>query len=124
MAAGLATLRILEREDVWTRFESLGQHLEELMAPVLAKAALPLSMVRLGSVFWLSLQDGEPPRTAECIDPRAAERYRPLFHLVKDRGYSIAPSAYEVGFLSLAHETKHIEGLVGALADALQDGSA
>jgi len=122
MAAGLATLRILEREDVWTKFESLGQHLEKLMTPVLAKATLPLSLVRLGSVFWLSLQEGEPPRTAEGIDPSAAERYRPLFHLVKDRGYSIAPSAYEVGFLSLAHETKHIEGLSEAFSEALQDG--
>ena len=120
MAAGLATLRILEREEAWTRFEEMGSRLEELMAPVLAAASPPVRMTRVGSVFWLSLQDGEPPRTAESIDPRAAERYRPIFHLLRERGYSIAPSAYEVGFLSLAHEAKHIEGLAQAFAEAFQ----
>ena len=120
MAAGLATLRILEREDAWARFEELGSHLDALLTPVLLQASLPVRLVRLGSVFWLSLQAGEPPRTAEGIDPNAAERFRSIFHLLRARGLSLAPSAYEVGFLSLAHEKAHIETLVAALADAFQ----
>jgi glutamate-1-semialdehyde aminotransferase len=31
----------------------------------------------------------------------------------------LAPSAYEVGFLSTAHEAHHIEGFVAALDDVL-----
>lgn len=121
MAAGVATLRVLERTDAWSRFEDLGQQLEDLLTPVLADAPFPARMVRMGSVFWLSLQDGEPPRSAEEIDAGSAETYRPIFHRLREQGYSLAPSSYEVGFLSLAHEAKHLEGLALALADAFRE---
>ena len=124
MAAGLETLRILERENAWARFEELGTRFEGLMGPVMERAPIPVEMVRVGSAFWLSLQEGEPPRTAECIDPRAAEYYRPIFHQLRKKGYSIAPSAYEVGFLSLAHTPEHIDGLAAALDEAFQIAAA
>ncbi|MGH7338588.1 MAG: glutamate-1-semialdehyde 2,1-aminomutase, partial [Myxococcota bacterium] len=38
MAAGLATLRVLERDRVWERLEALGAELERALAPVLAAA--------------------------------------------------------------------------------------
>lgn len=122
MAAGLATLRTLDREDGWRRLEEAGQALERLLAPVLASAPFGAQLVRLGSLFWLSLQDGAPPRSAEAIDGSAAGRYRPLFHTLLERGVALAPSAYEVGFLSLAHTPAHLtmlrDGLTAAFATA------
>ncbi|MFW6176031.1 MAG: glutamate-1-semialdehyde 2,1-aminomutase, partial [Acidobacteriota bacterium] len=122
MTAGLATLRVLEREDGWRRLAELGRKLEERLAPVLEGASVPVSLVRAGSIFWLSLQDGPPPRSAEAIEDSAADRYRRLFHSLVDAGVYLAPSAFEVGFLSLAHSTDEIdrlaEGLGGALAAA------
>ncbi len=120
MAAGLATLRILERENAWAKFEALGQQLESSTQRIFERASVPVRMVRLGSVFWMSFQAGDPPRTAECIDASAADRYAPVFHSLREQGHSIAPSAYEVGFLSLAHESGHVDGLVAALARALE----
>jgi glutamate-1-semialdehyde aminotransferase len=35
------------------------------------------------------------------------------------RGYMLAPSAYEIGFLSTSHEESHIMGFVQALDDSL-----
>ena len=69
-------------------------------------------------LFWMSLQDGAAPRSAEAIDPAAAERYRPLFHALLDGGIALAPSAFEAGFLSLAHTPAHLERLRDALAAA------
>ena len=74
MAAGLANLRTLEAEQAWQRLETLGLTLEDQLAPILAASPVPARLVRLGSIFWLSLQDGDPPRSAEAIDPRCAER--------------------------------------------------
>jgi glutamate-1-semialdehyde 2,1-aminomutase len=74
--------------------------------------------VRQGSLFWLSLQEGEPPRSAEAIDPAAAGRYRPVFHALLDDGIALAPSAFEAGFLSLAHTPRHLMALRDALASA------
>jgi glutamate-1-semialdehyde 2,1-aminomutase len=119
MAAGLATLRVLERDRVRDRLETLGGELDQRLAPVLEAAEAPASLVRVGSLFWLCLQDGEPPRCAEAIDPRAAERYRPLFHALLEEGVALAPSAYEVGFLSAAHTSADVERLSAAIERAL-----
>lgn len=119
MAAGLAALGELERADAWTRLEALGRTLEQRLAPRLAAAREPARLVRVGSIFWLSLQAGPPPRRADAIDAAVAERYRVLFHGLLERGIQIAPSAYEVGFLSLAHTEEHVATLADAIADLL-----
>ncbi|MEE8367831.1 MAG: glutamate-1-semialdehyde 2,1-aminomutase [Thermoanaerobaculia bacterium] len=121
MAAGLATLRVLERERAWERLEELGQLLDERMKPVLSSAPIDATLVRLGSIFWLSLQSGQSPRAAESIDPKAAERYRGLFAALLQRGVAMAPSAYEVGFLGLAHRARDVERLATAVGEALSD---
>jgi glutamate-1-semialdehyde 2,1-aminomutase len=120
MAAGLATLRTLEREDGWKRLEETGRLLETLIAPVLARVSPSARLVRIGSLFWIALQDGPAPRSAEAIDPGAADRYRPIFHALLDGGIALAPSAFEAGFLSLAHTPAHLERLRDALSAAFE----
>ena len=78
-------------------------------------------MARIGSIFWLVLQDGPAPRRADAIEPICAERYGPLFNELLDDGIALAPSAFEVGFLSLAHEPADIERLAAALAAHLDE---
>jgi len=121
MAAGLAALDVLDREDAWTRLEQLGQALEKRIAPLLAAAPFPARLVRVGSIFWMSLQAGDAPRRADAIDPGAAEVYGRLFHGLLSRGVTIAPSAYEVGFLSLAHTEDDLERFAAALADTIDE---
>lgn len=121
MAAGLATLRLLEREDAWRKLEETGAALEAALTPVLTQAPIPAQLVRIGSLFWTCLQDGPPPRSAAAVDPGASNRYRPVFHALLRRGVAVAPSAYEVGFLSLAHTPAHIEHFRDALAAALHE---
>ena len=120
MAAGLATLRVLEREQAWSKLEETGRALEAALAPVLLEAPYPIAFVRAGSLFWLSLQAGAPPRAAEGIEAAAAARYTPLFHSLLDHGVAMAPSAYEVGFLSLAHTPAHLARFATALAAAFR----
>ena len=121
MAAGIATLRILERERAWSRLEELGARLERKLAPVLAAAPWPVQLVRQGSLFWLSLQAGVPPRRADAIDSGAAARYTTIFHGLLARGVALAPSAFEVGFLSLAHCDVDLEKLASALGQTFAE---
>jgi glutamate-1-semialdehyde 2,1-aminomutase len=118
MAAGLATLEVLERDKVWQKLEALGVELETALGPVLAAAPVPVELVRVGSLFWLSLQAGAPPRAAEAIDPRAARIYAALFRDLLADGIALAPSAYEVGFLSAAHGSGDVGRLAASLARA------
>ncbi|HXD22366.1 MAG TPA: hypothetical protein VN613_03335, partial [Gemmatimonadaceae bacterium] len=110
--------RTLEREDGWRRLEAIGAELQALLAPVIAAAPYGATFVREGSLFWISLQDGPAPRSAEAIDATAGARYRPVFHSLLDAGVALAPSAFEAGFLSLAHTTAHLERLRDGLAAA------
>lgn len=117
MAAGIATLKALQDNNGWQRLEELGAYFESKVAPLLATKGWAL--VREGSIFWFSLQEGEPARSAEAIDPDAADLYRPLFHGLFARGVNMAPSAYEVGFVSLAHTEEHIDFFANQLGEVL-----
>jgi glutamate-1-semialdehyde 2,1-aminomutase len=123
MAAGAATLAILKRDNVWAKLEDLGAYLERKVAPVIANAPLPIGQVRVGSVGWLYLQDGPAPRSAEALDSAAGKRYAPLFRSLLERGVYVAPSAYEVFFLSSAHTPAHVDQFAAALTAAIDDAA-
>jgi glutamate-1-semialdehyde 2,1-aminomutase len=119
MAAGIATLDILERESAWGQLEARGARLEQLLAPVVGAAKFPLHLVRLGSLLWLSLHDEPTLRRAGTLAPAAATRFKRLFHAMLERGIYIAPSAYEVTFVSLAHCEDDLQRFAAALAESV-----
>ncbi|MBJ95085.1 MAG: aspartate aminotransferase family protein [Rickettsiales bacterium] len=119
MASGLATLKVLNRDHGWKQLEELGAHLDATLGKVLESSPAPARLIREGSVFWMSLQPGAAPRSAEAIEAEAAQRYSKLFHSLLKNGINIAPSAYEVGFLSLAHSRADIERLAATVEQSL-----
>jgi len=119
MAAGLATLRILERDNVIAKLDEMGALLETKVTAALKGTGRDVGFARIGSIFWLSFQAGSPPRSAEAIDGAAGARFAPLFQALLDKGIYIAPSAYEVGFLSAAHTEADIETFAAALAETV-----
>ena len=119
MTAGLATLRVLQKEDGWKRLETLGAYLEQTLATVVAEAPLPATLVRLGSMFWIAWNAHEAPRSAEALDADAAKIYARIFHSLLDQGIALAPSAFEIAFLSLAHTRRDIDRLAEGLRAAL-----
>lgn len=118
MAAGLATLKVLEQENAFARLEELGAQLESELAPVLKASKSPCGFVRVGSIGWIALQAGTV-RSAEALDSGAGERYKPVFHGLLDRGIYVAPSAYEVMFLSLVHTPAEVTRLARGLGEVL-----
>jgi glutamate-1-semialdehyde 2,1-aminomutase len=119
MTAGLATLRVLQKEDGWKRLEALGAYLEQRLTGVLAEAPLDAMLVRLGSMFWIAWNTREAPRAAEALDADAAKVYARIFHSLLDQGIALAPSAFEIAFLSLAHTRRDIDRLAEGLRVAL-----
>ena len=121
MAAGLATLDLLERESGWQRLEARGAELEALLKPVLASAAFPVHLVRAGSLVWMSFHERGAPRTAAALSERETARFARLFHALLARGVYLPPSAYEACFLSLAHSRADLEEFTAALGAALAE---
>jgi glutamate-1-semialdehyde 2,1-aminomutase len=119
MAAGLATLEVLERERGWDALERLGAAFAGMVREAIRVASVPAELVRQGSLFWLSLQEGEAPRRYDRVDVRVGARYARLHAALLERGVYLAPSAFEVGFLSTAHTEADLELTAAALAAAL-----
>jgi glutamate-1-semialdehyde 2,1-aminomutase len=119
MAAGLATLDVLERESGWERLEARGAELERLLRPVLAQAPYPVHLVRVGSLFWMSFHEAGAPRTAAPLSSGETARFAALFHAMLERGVYLPPSAYEACFLSLAHTGKDLARFASALRESL-----
>ncbi len=119
MSAGLATLRILKEMDGWRRLDQYGATLEQHVNAALKASPVPATLCRIGSIFWIAWFADQPPRHAGALDPRAADLYARVFHGLLDRGVAIAPSAYEVGFISLAHQPRDLERLAHSLEQVL-----
>ncbi|MGD8808798.1 MAG: glutamate-1-semialdehyde 2,1-aminomutase [Gammaproteobacteria bacterium] len=124
MSAGLASLDVLAESDGWAQLEALGEYLEERIGAIVDGGPLPAKLVRIGSIFWIALLTRTPPRTAEALHEKTGATYAPLFHEALNRGVALAPSAFEVGFLSLAHTRADVDRLAAALEPALEKAAA
>ena len=118
MCAGLAMLRQLEDGTLYARLEALGAELEAAAAP------LPhLVVQRVGSVFWFCLSArGRPPlpiRRTASAPADAGASYARVYHPLLESGIYLAPSAWEVGFLSAVHTRADVAALVDALGRAI-----
>lgn len=121
MAAGIATLRQLLADDgaAYAELDRLGETLELGIQRVFSDHGTPWSVARVGSILWLVLQAGDPPRQYESIMPETAEIYAGLHGALLDRGVYLAPSAYEVVFVSLAHDDDAIQQTIEAFDEAV-----
>jgi len=122
MAAGAVTLRTLFADAgvAYAELEKLGAQLEWGLREVLSRLGVEWSVVRVGSILWLALQGGDPPRKFEDIHPESADTYAALHRAMLDRGVMLAPSAYEVMFVSLAHDPGVIDGTLEAFERAVK----
>lgn len=101
LSAGLAQLRELERLNGWSRLEEIGAEMETALRPFLA--GRPLTFHRIGSMFCLYFTAG-PVHNLEDAQTSDTTRFARFFHACLRRGLYFAPSQFEAGFISLAHQ--------------------
>jgi glutamate-1-semialdehyde 2,1-aminomutase len=117
MTAGLTMLQKLQRDQP---FNGLSEKAALLRAAGLKFSEkypeLCLQTEQFGSLFWTAFgaQGRTPIRTIEQIPSHQKERFAEYFHLMLNQGFYLAPSGYEVGFLSTAHTNEHLEGFIEA----------
>ena len=118
MRAGLATLRKMEAVGAHAQLESKSAQLADQVNEGLRQAGLPFEMARFGSLFWLRGATAEPIRTVPAIPEGHAAAFAKIFHRLLDRGIYLAPSGYEVGFVSLAHTEEQLVWAAGEILAA------
>jgi len=116
MAAGLASVRLATDPTVRASLEKNAEGLRRVLAPVCAKASFPLQLHTFGNLCWLLPQAGPLPRRPEQVSPEAKRRFNRLHAKLRAHGVLLAPSLYEVGFVSSAHDA----GVAAETAQALE----
>ncbi len=119
VAAGLKTLEIISREGF---FEYLSGQTQKLMAGLkLAadKAKVPFAVDSVGGMFGLYFAN-EIPASYEAVTKSDIEAFKKFFHLMLDEGVYLAPSAYEAGFTSIAHDNEVLDAIILAAENAFK----
>jgi len=117
VAAGLATLKLVEQEGFQQKIESTTRLLVEGLAAEAKKAGVAFSAQSIGSMFGVYFRASPPKDFAEVMQCDKA-RFNRFFHAMLERGVYLAPSAYEAGFVSAAHGSAEIDATLAAARGA------
>lgn len=118
MRAGLTTLKKMKRVNGWATLKERTLLLQKKLQPVFAENNL--DMVCFESLFWIHEKGNEPVRSNHLIPSSQSASFKGLFLESLEMGLYLAPNAYEVGFMSLAHTDEVIEQTVTIIKNALQ----
>lgn len=126
MAAGCAALDALSAGDLYDQLEAKGARLQKGVEAVLHKHGNPCRMVRQGSVFylWFVPQAAHDPQNYTDIRRGDTARYQRFFRALLDHQVSLAPSAFEVGFISAAHTDDDLDRTIAAIDASLTTAMA
>jgi glutamate-1-semialdehyde 2,1-aminomutase len=119
VAAGLKTLEIISREGF---FECLTGQTEKLMAGLKQaadKENIPFSVDSVGGMFGFYFAK-EVPTSYKAVTKTDIEAFKKFFHLMLDEGVYLAPSAYEAGFISIAHDNEVVNAIITAAESAFK----
>ncbi len=120
MAAGLAMLELVQAPGFHDELARRTRLLCDGLQAWADSAGVPFSTNRVGAMFGLfftSEKNVENYAQAIACDSAAFNRF---FHAMLERGVFLAPSAFEAGFLSSAHD----EDVIGATLDAAREAFA
>jgi glutamate-1-semialdehyde 2,1-aminomutase len=119
MAAGIASLHLLENGNAYIRLDSLGRQLRDAVLDAAKVKGIALQMPQCGSMFSIFFTD-TPVRDYATALTSDAKRFAKFFHACLASGVYLAPSAYEAGFLSTAHDGPAIGRACEVMANAIK----
>ncbi len=109
MVAGLATLTKVERENVIKKLEKRTGEFIKNLESFIKDYELPLKISHFASIFWIHSSHKKEPQNIHEIGIRQKETFNKLFCECLKQGLYLSPSAYEVFFLSLAHNEEVLQ---------------
>jgi glutamate-1-semialdehyde 2,1-aminomutase len=130
MRVGLATLSKMEQADGWNVLEArtarFCAELERRFAAGLkpgptADSRAAVEIVRHASIFWIRQASPKPVRSLATLPATQAAWYARFFHAALRRGVYLPPAAFEVCFVSMAHDDAVLARAADALVAAAED---
>lgn len=120
MTAGLATIRLLLETDIFESMEGGTARFVQAFQSAANDANIPFQSAYAGTMFgFYFLKEREQVITNYADAKRFAhtERYAKFFHALLEVGVYFAPSQFEAGFISLAHQPHLIDETLARVAE-------
>ena len=120
MTAGITTLEVLKQPALWEKLESAVAVLVQGVGQAAQKSGIPIQQTAVGTMFSTFFTENEIKDwpTVKTCDTEHFGRY---FQKMLEAGIYLAPSQFEAGFMSTAHDQKIISKTIGAVDSAFQD---
>lgn len=119
VAAGLATLDAVSQPGFYAALGAKTLALCEGLNLAAKDAGVTFCADCQGGMFGLYFADN-PPETFADVMASDRESFNRFFHAMLDKGFYLAPSAFEAGFVSAAHSDADIAATVSAAREAFK----
>ncbi|WP_107852017.1 glutamate-1-semialdehyde 2,1-aminomutase [Oceanimonas marisflavi] len=114
MAAGLATLNAISQPGVYEALEQKTQELVDGLQAAADRHGIAFTTNRVGAMFGFFFTEEKNISSYEQVTRCDLDAFKRFFHLMLDHGVYLAPSAFEAGFMSLAHGEQEIADTLAA----------
>ncbi|MDP6892771.1 MAG: glutamate-1-semialdehyde 2,1-aminomutase [Verrucomicrobiota bacterium] len=113
MAAGIAVLESLLDGDVYNKIEELGQRLSDGILNAARLSGVSVQIQNIGSMSCCYFTESSVHNMDDAMKCDR-EKFAKYFHGMLESGVYLAPSQFEAGFISAAHDEESIEKTVSA----------
>lgn len=121
VAAGLATLELLEADGVYEQLSATSEALAKGLSALGGELGIPISTRAIGGMFGFFFHPGPVNSFVDAQQSDAAQ-FKRFFKSMLEQGVYLAPSPYEAGFVSLAHTQRDVKTTLEAARKALIEG--
>jgi glutamate-1-semialdehyde 2,1-aminomutase len=118
VAAGMATLRLIQQPGFYQQLSATAASLAEGLAGAARDAGIAFSADSVGGMFGFYFSEKVPGNYAEMMAGDKT-RFNAFFHGMLDEGVYFAPAAFEAGFVSAQHTPELIARTVAAARKVL-----
>lgn len=120
MAAGLANLKLIQADGFYDRLTAKTKTFCSGMQAAADAAGVPFATVEVGPMFGLYFAEQVAKNYTESAKSDI-DAFKRFFHASLKRGVFFAPSAYEAGFMSIAHTDEIIAESLAACTEAMAE---
>ncbi len=118
MTAGLATLEQLQKEGVYAALTDRTHQLVTGLRLAAERHQIPFSASCVCGMFGLFFTQADKVTDYESVQSTDIGLFRSFFHYMLEAGIYLAPSPFESGFLSTAHDSEIVMRILEASDEA------
>ena len=109
MAAGLKTLELISNPGFYEALSAKTERLLSGLAERAKQAGIPFTTNSVGGMFGFFFSDTDKINRFEQVTACDVALFKRFFHAMLLEGVYLAPSAFEAGFMSIAHTDQDID---------------